>query len=191
MSYSIDKRHRITTNTWLEVLAVIFNLLYTYFYLNSNVWCYFFGIVGPICFVFLCIRKRLYAEPVLQLFYIGFAIYGWINWGGEWHTEHWPLIMHLPYLGVGLLVTALGGYYLKQNTNAAFPILDSFVTVFGIIGTWIMVNYVHENWLYFILINALSIYIYFQRQLFLGALMYVLYFFMAIDGYFQLGIFYS
>lgn len=183
------KEQKNNTNIILEVFAVVFNLLYTFLYLNSNVWCYLFGIIGPLLFVLLCYRKKLYAEPVLQLFYVGFAIYGWLNWGGEWRTEHWSLVKHFPYIIGGLFITAIAGYYLRNKTDAKFPYLDSFVTVFGIVGTWIMVNYVHENWLYFILINALSIFIYYRRKMFLGTLMFVLYFIMACDGYFVLGFF--
>ncbi len=188
MEYKLTQT-RNYTNIILEVFAVVFNLLYTLFYLNGNVWCYLFGIIGPLLFVLLCYRKKLYAEPVLQLFYVGFAIYGWLNWGGEWRTEHWSFLQHLPLIITGLVVTAIGGHYLSKKTDAKFPYADSLVTAFGIIGMWVMVNYVHENWIYFIIINALSIYIYYKRKMFLGTLMFVLYFIMACDGYFSLGIF--
>lgn len=182
-----NKFNRI--NILLEVAAVVFNLLYTLYYLRGDVWCYFFGIIGPILFVLLCYRKKLYAEPLLQVFYIGFAIYGWLTWGGEWRQEHWPFMQHLPYMLSGVLLSALAGHYLKKNTDAKLPYIDSFITVFGIIGMWVMVNYVHENWLYFILINGLSIYVYLRRRMYLGTAMFVLYFIMACDGYFKLGIF--
>jgi len=175
----------------LEVSAVIFNLLYTIFYLNDSVWCYLFGIVGPLLFILLCLRKKLYAEPILQMFYIGFALYGYLTVGEEWTTIHWSFYHHLPYLIAGVVVFIIAGYSLRKKTDAKLPYLDSLVTVFGIIGTWMMVNYVHENWLYFIAINAISIFIYFNRQLYLGGIMFIIYFIMACDGYFTLGIFSS
>ncbi len=177
-------------NKIIEVLAVLLNLLYTILYLNGNSWCYLFGILGPLALMVLCFRNKLYAEPVLQLFYIGFAVYGWIHVQANWTMIHWPISRHIPLIFVGVIVAMALGYFLKKRTDAKLPYLDSVVTVFGIVGTWIMVNYVHENWLYFIVINAASIYIYTRRKLYFGALMFLLYLMMSIDGYFQLNIFY-
>lgn len=178
-------------NRILEIAAVVLNLLYTILYLNGNSWCYLFGILGPCALIILCWRNKLYAEPLLQLFYIAFAIYGWLHVADSWTIIHWPLIKHIPFIFVGCGIAVIAGYILKKRTDAKLPYLDSVVTVFGIIGTWIMVNYIHENWLYFIAINAVSIYIYTKRKLYFGALMFLIYFMMAIDGYFELKIFYS
>lgn len=175
----------------LEVLAVVLNLLFTILYLNSNPWCYLFGILGPLMFILLCYRNKLYAEPVLQLFYIAFAVYGWMNQGEYWNIVHWPLEIHILYVLTGIVVAIAAGYFLKSRTDAQLPWLDSVVTVFGIIGTWMMVNYVHENWLYFIAINAVSIYIYKKRSLYFGMALFVFYLLMSIDGYFELKIFYA
>ncbi|MBX7051190.1 MAG: nicotinamide riboside transporter PnuC [Flavobacteriales bacterium] len=178
-------------NRLLEILAVAFNLLYTILYLNGSIWCYFFGVLGPLLLAILCFRNKLYAEPVLQLFYIGFAIYGWFAGSGEWIIVHWSVQQHLPYLFSSILIAMVAGYILKKRTDAKLPFADSVVTTFGITGTWLMVNYVHENWLYFIMINSLSVIIYVRRRLFIGAAMFMLYLLMSIDGYFALKMFYA
>lgn len=175
----------------LEALAVVLNLLYTFFYLRSEVWCYAFGIAGPAVFIYLCFQKQLFGEVALQCFYILFAFYGIFHWGGVWHTEHWTLNQHFPYIIVGSIAAAYFGYYLNKYTKAQLPFFDGFTTVFAIIGTWIMVHYIHENWIYFIVINALSIYMYSKREMWLSAAMFLLYLVMSLDGYFYLGLFTS
>lgn len=174
----------------IEVLAVVLNLLFTFFYLRFNPVCYLFGIAGPIAFIYLCAVKKLYAEIVLQIVYIGLALYGWLTLGQSWPSDSWNANTHLLFIGGGVAATFISGNVLKKYTNAQLPFLDSTTTVFGIIAAWAMVNYVHENWLYFIAINMLSIILYSKRKMYLGSAMFTLYLVMAIDGYFQLHWFY-
>jgi nicotinamide mononucleotide transporter len=79
------------------------------------------------------------------------------------------------------------GYFLQKKTDAQRPYLDSAIAVYAVAATWLMVNFVPENWLYFIIINAASIVLYSLRGLYFGTLMFVVYLLMSIDGYFELG----
>ena len=169
-----------------ELVAVVCNLLYTWFYLNFNPVCYAFGIVGPALLAILCYSRKIYAEILLQAVYVAMAVYGWVSLGQSWQEQSWPIATHLMLIAVGTLAVIGAGKWLSAKTDARLPWLDATTTVFGIIGTWAMVNYVHANWLYFIGINALSVVLYTRRKMYLGGLMYVLYFLMAIDGYFRL-----
>ncbi len=170
---------------WIEFFAVIFNLLFTFLYLKGNASCYVFGVLGPLMFIYLCYSKKLYAETFLQVFYIAMAIYGYFNLGAEWRVEHWPIQKHIPYIIGGFLTTLAIAFYLKKKTDASLPLPDTFTTVFAVIGTWLMMNYVHENWLYFIAINVVSLFIYPMRGMWLSSLMFAIYLLMAIDGYFE------
>jgi nicotinamide mononucleotide transporter len=85
----------------------------------------------------------------------------------------------------GIAVTFLAGWLMKNHTSAKLPYWDAFTTAFALIATWIMVNYIHENWLYWIVIDAVSIWLYAKRKMFIGSALFVLYLLMAIDGYFE------
>jgi nicotinamide mononucleotide transporter len=174
-----------TINRGLEILAVVLNLLYTLFYLNGNPLCYLFGVIGPLSLIWLCYRNGLYAEPLLQLVYVFMAVYGYFHASETWIVTSWSGGTHVLLVFIGLVLSLTGGYLLSKFTEAKLPYPDSVVTVFAIIGTWLMVNYVHESWLYLMTINALSIIIYSLRKLYIGAAMYVLYFVMSVDGYFR------
>jgi nicotinamide riboside transporter PnuC len=84
--------------------------------------------------------------------------------------------------GLGIL----WGLGLKRYTSANFPLIDALMSGWGMLATWLMMYQVHTCWLYLMAVNALSIFIYFRRRLYLAACMFVLYFIMSIDGYFQL-----
>lgn len=169
-----------------EIVAVVLNLLYTYLYLHNNPVCFWMGGMGSAIFVWLCFAKKLFAESFLQLFYVVMAVYGFIHFGGEWRTVHTAFSDHVFWLAGGLFLVAASGFFLKQFTRQKMPYVDSFTTVFGIIATWHMVNFVHENWLYWLVINTVSIFMYAKRGMYIASLMFVLYLLMSVDGYFEL-----
>jgi nicotinamide mononucleotide transporter len=83
-------------------------------------------------------------------------------------------------------VALLWGLGLKRYTAANFPMLDAMTASWGVLATWLMMYQVPACWLYLMAVNALSIFIYFRRRLYMAACMFVLYLIMSVDGYFQL-----
>ena len=64
------------------------------------------------------------------------------------------------------------------------PQLDAFTTVFSVVGTWWMTQGDPANWLYWMVIDAVSIYLYAKRGMPWGALLFALYTLLAVDGWF-------
>lgn len=174
------------SNAILEVLAVVFNLLFTWLYLKNSDWCFLFGILGPICLGILCSRKMLFAEVGLQLIYIASAVFGFLQIGGSWNPITLELQHHLISVGLGFVVVLGLGIILQKKTKAVLPFVDSFTTVFGVIATIMMMFFIREAFLYFIVINFVSIIMYSLRKMYLGAFMFLVYLLMSIDGFFQL-----
>jgi nicotinamide mononucleotide transporter len=170
----------------LEWAAVISNVTFTILYLNQNEWAFLLGIIGPLLLMVLSWRERLYAEPVLQGVYILSAIVGWFNVQSGWKQWHITSGVQIMLFMLSILLAVAWGSALKRFTNANFPRLDALVAAWGMLATWLMMFQVHSCWLYLIAVNALSIFIYFRRRLYLAACMFVLYFIMSVDGYFQL-----
>jgi nicotinamide mononucleotide transporter len=117
------------------------------------------------------------------------AVYGFLNIPTEWVLKSLPWTSHILAIATGILLMLLLSRVLRKKTSSKKTLLDAFTTIFSIIATWLMVNYVHENWLYWIIIDAAAIYLYINRKMYLGAGLFGLYCLMAIDGYFSLGIF--
>lgn len=171
----------------IEGFAVVFNLLYTLLYIRESALCWPFAFVGSILFVFLCFKKKLLAETALQVFYVLFAVYGYVSMGASWEEHSWLLSTHLGLIFSGAILCLISWQLLKRLTQAELPLLDSFTTIFSLIATWVMVNFVHENWLYWIIIDFVSIYLYAKRGMYFGALLFVIYLLLAINGYWNLG----
>ena len=77
----------------------------------------------------------------------------------EWTwKEHLFLLM----LGTAAAITISVIFSL---TDAARPVLDAFTTTFSLIATWLTVKRVLSNWIYWIFINGVSVYLYLVRGL--------------------------
>lgn len=170
----------------LEWAAVISNVLFTVLYLNQSEWAFPMGIMGPLLLLALSWREKLYAEPVLQLVYIASAIVGWIHVQDGWHPLQINPGQHVLLFFLSIIVSFIWGAALKRYTRANFPRLDAFIASWGMLATWLMMFQVHACWLYLLAVNGLSIFIYYRRRLFIATCMFVLYFIMSVDGYFQL-----
>ena len=171
-----------------ETLAVFFSVVYVVLAAKESIWCWAAALISVCIYIYICFQAQLYAETGLQVFYFIMAIYGYFSWSknnsllriNELAIRHHILIMIL-----GSLLTFLLGFYLSAYTDAQLPIVDSFTTVFSIIATYMVVKKILSNWLYFIIIDTVSIYLYFSRDLHLTALLFIVYTIIAIIGYWK------
>jgi len=83
-----------------------------------------------------------------------------------------------------VLAALVSGYLLSIGTDARLPYLDSLTTWGSILTTVMVARKVLENWLYWIVINSISIYLYLDRGLEQTASMFMLYLVLAILGYY-------
>ena len=122
------------------------------------------------------------SESALQVFYIGLAGFGLVGYGNDMEVSG---LFHLVLISGAVLGTITLGVILKKTTDAMLPFLDAFTTVFSLVATWLMVNMIQENWLYWIVIDTISIYLYAKRGLKLSSALFFLYLLLALDGYFE------
>jgi nicotinamide mononucleotide transporter len=175
--------------TPVEFWAVITSIAYAWLASRNNIWCWLFGIISPVLTMYaLYFYFNLYAEVILQVYYIGMAIYGFYSWkyGGVKHSEKpietWPAKRHLIVIFTGLILTFILGYFLKNYTAAASTYLDSFTTVFAILATYMTAKRILENWIYWIIIDTVSIFLYAGRGGYFFALLFVAYTLIAMYG---------
>jgi len=174
----------------VELFAVVTSVAYAWLASKNNVWCWLFGIVSPLLTMYaLYFYFQLYAEVFLQFYYIGMAIYGFYVWkyGNKDHQEKniemWPIKTHAALILSGFALTFLLGYYLNHYTDAASSYIDSFTTIFAIIATFMTARRILENWIYWIIIDSISIYLYFDRGGNLFALLFLAYTLIALYGF--------
>ena len=172
----------------IESTAVFFSVLYVILAIKESVWCWGAAAISVILYIYICYSAQLYPETGLQFFYLLMAIYGYYQWNKNDNSlkiQQWTITKHLFILLLGALLTFLMGFYFSIYTNAAMPLVDSFTTVFSVFATYMVTKKVIENWLYWIVIDAVSVYLYFSRDLHLTSLLFIVYTIIAIFGYFS------
>ena len=174
----------------LEIAAVIFGIIYVVLAAKNHISCWIYGIIGSLLSIYLfVVYAQLYAEAILYVFYVFAGIYGWITWKKAAHqnevTTH-KISKHLLIIGIGTACSLLL-YYSINNffPTAQRPLTDSFTTVFSFIATYLTAKKWIENWLYWIVIDAVTVYLYFSRDLSIYALLMLAYSVIAIFGYLE------
>jgi nicotinamide mononucleotide transporter len=162
----------------LEVAANLFTAIAIVLAGRNNVHTWWTGIVGTGLFAVLFAYTHLYADVVLQGFFVVTGIIGWWRWlhGGNARAElpvtHASLSSILLAVPVGVLATAGYGAMLHFYTRAAAPFFDSAVMAFSVIGQVMMMQRRVENWGFWLLVNTIATPLYFSRGLYLTSLLY-------------------
>jgi nicotinamide mononucleotide transporter len=159
--------------------------------IRENLWCWPAAFLSSVLTIVVMFEARLYSEAALNVFYAVMAVYGWYQWryGGRGQgapalpISTWPLKTHALAIGGSLLLSAAIGWFMSRHTAAAFPYLDAFVTVSSLITTYMVARKILENWLYWLVVDSLSLYLYSQRELYLYVGLFALYLVLVVLGW--------
>ena len=177
--------------TMWESIAVILALAYLLLAMKQNIWCWSAAFVSSGIYVVVFWHVHLYMEAILNFYYVAMAVYGYWMWtrGGKQHhgvkVTSLSLNTHLMIIVITGLIALIIGYFMANNTDAAFPYLDAMTTCFAIMTTYLVAKKILENWLYWIVINSVSIYLYSSKGLMLTSALFVLYVILAVKGYLE------
>lgn len=179
----------------LEVTAVIFAMAYLLLAVKENVLCWLFAFLSTAIYTVLFWDVSLLMESALNVYYMAMAVYGWYQWtrGGSNGDErpHALAVRSMSGSQHALVITAIvvlssvSGYLLGEHSTAAWPYVDSFTTWASVITTYLVARKYLQNWLYWIVIDSVSVPLYIDRGLNLTALLFVAYVVIAVVGYFK------
>ena len=176
--------------SWLEVFAVITGILTLILLVRNNVWNWPVGIVSVIAFAFLFFEIKLYADVILQIFFIVTGLIGWWLWthGGENRSELpiTTLTNNQRVLTViGLVIACLAsGYFFDTFTDASLPYIDSIVTGMSIVAQILLMRRKIDNWVIWIVMDFVAIGLYFYKGIYLTTGLYVIFLIMSTIGLF-------
>lgn len=170
----------------LEVIAVITAILYLVLAIKENKWCWFFGFISTGIYVYLFYDKALLSESLLNIYYLIMAVYGWLQWSNNNNATalkitKLPLIFHAKIILACAFLTPFVGY-LMQKLGASFPYVDAFVAMLSVVATLMTAKKIYENWYYWLFINIILIYLFWQKQMYLTALLFMVYIVLVFVG---------
>lgn len=175
-------------NTW-EILAAIFTLTCVLLTIKEHIWQWLFGIIGVIFYFIVYYQAKLYANMWLQIVFEVLQIYGWYQWlyggkdRGELEISRSPAKVNLLLLIIALAGTAGLTFYFIKKTENPMPLADSSSTVLSLIAQWMVAKKYLENWLVWLVVNVITVYMGIMQKFYMTAGLYVLLFILAILGW--------
>ncbi len=179
----------------LELLAVFLSLAYVLLAAQENNWCWPAAFISTALYAFIFYDVALLMDSILSVYYMAMAVYGWFSWQSNYSKNNtqqkkltisqWSWCLHIKIIISLTLTSIVFGYFMANYTSAAFPYIDTTTTVFSIFATFLVAKKVLENWLYWLVIDLVSIYLYVEKSLQPTAVLFSLYVVLAIYGYWQ------
>ncbi|WNO59949.1 nicotinamide riboside transporter PnuC [Rheinheimera sp. MMS21-TC3] len=181
----------------VELIATLLALAYVILALKQSLWCWPAALLSTILFTQVMWHSALLSDAILQLYYAGMAVYGWWRWqqlkqsakasveaGEQAPVYEWSWQCHVKLIAITAIAGLGLGYAMAGHTQADFAYLDAQTTAFSVMATWLVTRKLVSNWLYWVVIDAVSIYVYAQKHLYFLTGLFMLYTIIAIIGYF-------
>ncbi|MDR1938677.1 MAG: nicotinamide riboside transporter PnuC [Tannerellaceae bacterium] len=181
----------------LEYFGVATGLLYLFLEIKQHRAMWVVGIVSSLVYVYVFFVSKVYATMGLNLYNVLISVYGLWQWSrrrqsqdGEALGVETVLYKRLTRKLAGILSLSLGlvfvfiYYVLSRYTDSPVPVGDAVITTIGIVATWMLARRIIEHWFFWIVADALSIYIYYTLALYPTMFLYLCYTILAFAGYY-------
>jgi nicotinamide mononucleotide transporter len=172
--------------SWMEIIAAILAVAYLVLAIRQRLECWAAAFVSSCLYVWVLFWARLYMESALSGFYAAMAVYGFRQWrqggGAALAVRRWPVPRHVAALLGVICLSLISWYVLRRFTPAAWPFIDSMVTWSSVFATYLVALKVYENWHWWLVIDSVSLCLYFNRHLYLTMLLFALYLVLILIG---------
>jgi nicotinamide mononucleotide transporter len=200
--------------TKIELIAAVLGAVSVWFVVRRNVWAFPIGIVMVLIYAWIFYEARLYSDMLLQFFFAVMQVHGWYEWRRAAVIQTAPTdeqnvasvrdqdistskttsriaVRSLSGTQWGITVAAqvVGtvalGWTMGRYTDAALPYLDAFATMMSVLAQWWMNRRYLENWILWIAVDFLYLYIYTDRGLYYTTVLYAVFTVMAFLGHME------
>ena len=194
----------------LEILGFTVGLLYLWWEYHADWKLWYASMVMPLISMWIYFSKGIYADFAINIYYLVIAIYGYIVWtrghrkvaisdssdisrssdisDSSDKAATLP-ITNIPgkmlFACVIVFLALWAGLYLILNylTDSTVPIPDAFTTALSIVGMWMLARKYLQQWIVWILVDAVCACLYWYKGIPLYGILYALYTIIAFFGY--------
>ncbi|MES2003776.1 MAG: nicotinamide riboside transporter PnuC [Bacteroidota bacterium] len=174
----------------IQWLAVILGVAEVWLAKANKIWLYPTGIAATLISIYVLLVAGLYAESLLNAYYVVMSVYGWWYWIKKknlppvkistCNQKDWIIVGTIT--GGGFILLFL---LLKYGTNSTVPVWDAWVSATAWAGMWLLAKRKIENWILLNLSNLFAVPLLFHKQLPLFAALTIFLFIVAVMGYFE------
>lgn len=144
--------------------------------------------------MWLYYRKGLYADFAINIYYVAIAVYGYLVWTFKREPRNDDSAKKVVITdasleilsGCAIACTSLWygiWYVLVHYTNSNVPVADAFTTALSIVALWMMARKYTQQWLAWMIVDAVSVGLYIYKGIYFYASLYAIYTIIAWFGY--------
>lgn len=187
------------TLRFLDILGFAVGLVYLWLEYRASIWLWLASIVMPAIDMVLYFKAGLYADFGMAIYYCLAAVYGYVAWKwaeahGTYGTNgnnrlngagimHFPVRRIVPTVLIGLAIWGAIWWFLSRHTNSTVPVTDAFTTALSIVALWALARKYAEQWLMWLVVDAICCALYVYKGIPFKAAIYGIYTVFAVFGY--------
>jgi len=181
--------------SYIELIGTVFGLIAVWLATRQKISSWAVGLINVSCFFWLFYQVQLYSGMFLQAFFFATNIYGWFVWRKQLSAEKSPTTLStkkrlflLMATGIATVLVGITVQKLPEVYPAIFPepasqpFYDAFIAIASISGQLMLTRRISDNWLVWLVVNAVSVLVFFRQGLFLLTIEYFLFLLLSIKG---------
>ncbi len=172
----------------MEFFGRALGIVCVYFLIKENKLAWYFGIINVSIFIYIFYEKKIWGQFVLQIFFLVIQFYGLYAWGKknsdlkiEWMDLN-QKIYSVIFVLISFFILEQGLYFDVEKT--ILTKLDVFTTALSVLAQFIQTRKKMENWLIWIFVDVLCIYLFYQNGLYKVMFFYSTLLVLATIGFF-------
>lgn len=171
----------------IQVLVLIFGVIQVLLARANNILLYPAGIISVTLSMFSLFNAGLFAESLLNLYYLVMSVYGWWYWARKKGEPPVKISYTTKNEWLVTLVIVFGGWLalyviLVAITPSTVPAWDAWISSTAWAGMWLLARRKIENWILLNISNAFAVPLLFQKQLPLFGVLTIFLFIIACIG---------
>lgn len=172
---------------WIETASVYFSFACTWLCTRQVRFNYVLGVISTTLLVITFAQAGLYGSMALNLYLVPTVIYGWFIWGKDTnprkveHVKPKNMIFYLIFTAL----TWAGAFGVITFFGGNMVALDGWLLVGTVLAQYLLDRKKVETWIIWVLVNIVSVYVYFESGLYLLAGQFVLFLANAVFAWFQ------
>lgn len=177
----------------LEIVGVTLWIVYLLLAVHEIIWCWLFGILASLVTIFNFYEHQIYAEAIVNVYYVLAAIYGWYYWdklqkenkSARVPVNVWSFQKHIVYYCSTAIVAFVWGTIQHRHTDSPRPYIDAATASFSFLTTYMEARKVLTTWINWFVINVCLVYLQIDRGIPIYAALSAFFAVMSIRGFFR------
>ena len=175
----------------VELFGAVTGIAYVVLEIKRNILLWPLGIITSAVYIYVFGHNGLYANMGLQGYYLVISVYGWHLWknkpadyqaGERSDVKRIGRATALWCAVASAVIWVLFWFLLDRRTDSPVPLWDGLITSLSVVATWMLTKKYLEQWYVWIVANAIAVILYLVMGLYPTAMLFLVYFAMAIIG---------